>query len=138
MRNDLNRHSVSGLKVVLVGAGALGNGVFKILGLLGVGDILIVDPDRIEPSNLSRSTFLREADQTMKAEALRDAGNQLFPDTHWSSAVCEIADVGYQDLLPYQMIFGCVDNDLALIEISIIANKLGIPYMDGGLGGSNY
>jgi hypothetical protein len=134
----LNRLSVSDLKVVLVGAGALGNEVFKTLGLLGVGEVMIVDPDWIEPSNFSRSVFFRETNQKMKAEALCEAGNQWFPDTHWTCACHEIADLGYRDLLPYQALLGCVDNDLARIEISIISKRLNLPYIDGALGGSDY
>ena len=49
-------------KVMVVGAGALGNEVLKNLALLNVGHILIVDFDRIEYSNLSRSILYREAD----------------------------------------------------------------------------
>lgn len=41
-------------RVLVVGAGALGNEVLKNLALLGVGRIYIVDFDQVEMSNLSR------------------------------------------------------------------------------------
>jgi ThiF family len=40
-------------KVLVVGAGALGNEVLKNLALLGVGTIHLIDLDEIEPSNLA-------------------------------------------------------------------------------------
>ncbi len=50
-------------RVLVVGAGALGNEVIKNLSLLGVGHLVIVDRDRIERSNLSRSILFRPADE---------------------------------------------------------------------------
>ncbi len=47
---------------MVAGAGALGNEVVKNLALLGVGTILLVDLDLVEPSNLSRSVLFRDAD----------------------------------------------------------------------------
>ncbi len=47
---DQNR--IKNARVLIVGAGALGNEVIKNLALLGVGAIVIVDMDCIELSNL--------------------------------------------------------------------------------------
>src|SRR5215467_14413941 len=52
-----NRKRLSSLKVMVVGAGALGNEVIKNLSLLGLGTIYIVDRDVIEASNLTRSVL---------------------------------------------------------------------------------
>src|SRR5262244_614861 len=52
-----NRARLSGLNVMVVGAGALGNEVIKNLSLLGLGTIYIVDRDVIESSNLTRSVL---------------------------------------------------------------------------------
>src|SRR4051812_37500180 len=53
---------LSKAKILVVGAGALGNEIVKNLALLGVGNIFIADLDRIENSNLSRSILYRESD----------------------------------------------------------------------------
>src|SRR6185295_2736964 len=49
-------------RVLVIGAGALGNEIIKNLALLGVGRVFIADLDRIETSNLSRSVLFRAAD----------------------------------------------------------------------------
>ena len=49
-------------KVMVVGAGALGNEVLKNLALMNVGHIVIVDFDTIEYANLSRSVLFRPED----------------------------------------------------------------------------
>src|SRR5580658_10045721 len=49
-------------RILVVGAGALGNEVVKNLALLGVGTTYLIDLDVVESSNLSRSVLFREAD----------------------------------------------------------------------------
>src|SRR5262252_8460788 len=49
-------------RVLVVGAGALGNEVLKNLALVGAGSIHMIDLDTVEPSNLSRSVLFRPED----------------------------------------------------------------------------
>jgi adenylyltransferase/sulfurtransferase len=53
---------VAAARVLVVGAGALGNEILKNLALLGVGQLLVYDLDQVETSNLSRSVLFRAAD----------------------------------------------------------------------------
>src|SRR6516162_9844460 len=68
-------------RVLVVGAGALGNEIIKNLALLGVGHLFIADLDRVENSNLSRSVLYRGSDQgCFKAETAARAARNLYPD----------------------------------------------------------
>lgn len=60
--------------VLLVGAGAVGNEVSKNLGLLGVGEIKLVDFDIVVKSNLNRCIFFREEDHghKYKVDAIKE------------------------------------------------------------------
>src|SRR6185295_4128458 len=49
-------------RVMVVGAGAIGNEVLKNLALLGFGYLFVVDFDTIEASNLSRTVLFRPED----------------------------------------------------------------------------
>ena len=49
------KEKVKNAKVLVAGAGALGNEVVKNLALFGIGHIYVCDFDRIEISNLTRS-----------------------------------------------------------------------------------
>src|SRR5712691_6559837 len=57
-----DEHRIQNTRVLVVGAGALGNEVLKNLALLGFQKIAIVDLDRIEESNLSRAVLYRTSD----------------------------------------------------------------------------
>src|SRR5215203_7171615 len=68
-------------KVLVIGAGALGNEIIKNLALLGVGNVLVADMDRIENSNLSRSVLYRANDNgQLKATAAANATRGIYPD----------------------------------------------------------
>jgi molybdopterin-synthase adenylyltransferase len=49
-------------RVAVVGCGATGTCVASLLARAGVGDLLIIDRDYVEPSNLQRQTLFDEAD----------------------------------------------------------------------------
>ena len=139
-RTPFSRAHLQLLSVVVVGAGALGNEVTRALGLMGVGKVMVVDPDIVEATNLPRSIFFCRSNATgrNKARVLAEAASTMFLDTAWSAIESEIADVGFQELKGTDLIFSCVDSDLARLEIAYISTKLGIPVLDAGLGRSNY
>ena len=57
--------------VMVVGCGALGNEVLKNLTLFGVGHLVIIDFDTVEPSNLTRSILFNRSDaQSRRSKAL--------------------------------------------------------------------
>ena len=68
-------------RVLVVGAGALGNEVVKNLVLVGVGNIAVIDMDFIESSNLARCVFFRPEDEGQaKASVLAKRAGELNKD----------------------------------------------------------
>ena len=68
-------------RVLVVGAGALGNELCKNLALLGIGHLEVIDLDIIERSNLARCVLFSDRDQGHpKAEVAAAAAGAPYPD----------------------------------------------------------
>jgi len=123
------------LTVAVVGVGALGDALVRLLGLAGAGRVLLVDPDLAEPSNLTRSLFLRRPDSLgrNKAEAVAESARALFPETVFEAYPVEIADLGLQHLAACDLLFGCLDSESARLELAYLASRIDRPVADAGL-----
>lgn len=124
-------------KVMVIGAGALGNEVLKNLALLNVGHILIIDFDVIEPHNLSRSVLFRQEDcdgKTKKSYTAAQRLKELNPTIKVMVIDGDIAaDVGLGIFRRMDSIIGCLDNIIARRSINRLTFKVGGSWIDGGL-----
>lgn len=122
-------------RVLVIGAGALGNEVIKNLALLGVGRLIIVDMDRIEESNLSRSVLFRPGDEGQpKAAVAARAAMELYPQM---SALGRDANVLGELGLGYfrwaQVVVGALDNREARVFVNKACAQVGRAWIDGGI-----
>ena len=122
------------MRVVVVGTGALGGEVVRRLGTAGVGEVLLVDPDVVEEKNVRMSPWFQAQAGRSKVEVVAEAARRAWPDTRWSTLDLEIADAGFGRLEKAEVLFGCVDSELARLEMAYIGTKLDLPVCDGGLG----
>lgn len=122
-------------KILVVGAGALGNEILKNLALLGVGNILIVDMDIIEESNLSRSILFRKSDiGRSKALVAAERTRGIYPDCKIYVVTGNIMyDVGLGVFGWADVIIGALDNREARLWINRAAWKMNRPWVDGAI-----
>jgi adenylyltransferase/sulfurtransferase len=122
-------------KVLLLGAGALGNEILKNLALLGVGRVYVADLDTVENSNLSRSVLFREQDcGRAKAEVIAERARDVYPEMQigWSRANI-VYDLGLGIYRWADVILGGLDNREARVAINQAAAKCGKPWIDGAI-----
>ncbi len=114
-------------RILVIGAGALGNEILKNLALLGVGRVFVADRDRVENSNLSRSILFREHDcGRPKAVVAAERAREIYPSmqgstsisraiscTTWAPGIYRWADV----------ILGGLDNREARVAINQAASS---------------
>lgn len=130
---DQNRLANS--RILVVGAGALGNEVLKNLVLLGIGQIHLIDFDCIESSNLSRSVFFRDSDRGQpKANLAARRAGELNPEVRIIPQQGNVmTEIGLGFLRSLDLVIGCLDNREARLWVNRMCWKASIPWIDGGI-----
>jgi adenylyltransferase/sulfurtransferase len=129
------RERVRSAKVLVVGAGALGNEVIKNLTLMGIGHIFLVDFDAVEAANLSRSVFFRESDTGRpKAEVVAARAKTLNPDVHLQYLHGDVtAQLGLGVVRRMDVVISCLDNREARLAVNRFCYWMGKPMVDGAI-----
>ena len=129
------REKVENAKIMVVGAGALGNEVIKNLVLMGIGNIFIVDFDEIELANLSRSVLFRESDTgRKKAEVAAARAKEINPNIHVQYFHGDVtAALGLGIFRRMDVIIGCLDNREARLAVNRFAYWINKPWVDGAI-----
>lgn len=130
---DLPR--VAKTRVLVVGAGALGNEVCKNLTLSGFRHFTLVDMDRVVFSNLNRCLFFTEADaraRELKVNAVRRGMIALDPAVEVETHADRIENLPEGVFEHHDLVMGCLDNAAARIHANAHAYFHGRPYIDGG------
>ncbi len=122
-------------KVLVIGAGALGNEIIKNLALLGFGHLFIADLDNIENSNLSRSVLYRAKDNgTSKAMVAARGAKDIFPDmkvNYFHGNI--IYDLGTGIYNWADVVIAGLDNREARLTINRNCWKVNKPWIDGAI-----
>jgi adenylyltransferase/sulfurtransferase len=126
-------------RVLVIGAGALGNEILKNLALLGFVNIVVVDLDSIEASNLSRSILYRAADVGRpKAEAAADAVRNVFPEASIHPITANVVHgLGLGMFAWADLVLAGLDNREARLWINRACWKMRKPWIDGAIEGIN-
>lgn len=128
-----DQEKLSASRILVIGAGALGNEILKNLALLGVGNILVADMDLIENSNLSRSILYRARDDgRRKAEVAAAAARDIYPEinTHWFHGDV-VYDLGLGAYGWADVVIAGLDNREARLQVNRNCWKANTPWIDG-------
>ena len=129
------RDRLKNARVVVIGAGALGNEIIKNLALLGVGNVFVADSDKIENSNLSRTVLYREVDiGKSKAETAAVRAKEIYPEmnVHYFDGNI-LYDLGVGVYRWANVVIGGLDNREARLSINRNCWKIGRPWVNGGI-----
>ena len=133
--NWWDQERLSRAVVMVVGAGAIGNELIKNLALLGIGTILIVDMDKIEHTNLTRSVLFRATDVgRFKAEVAAERAMEMNPDVTAKAFTANVIDdIGLGVFRRVHVVLGGLDNREARLGINQACYKVNIPWIDGAI-----
>jgi adenylyltransferase/sulfurtransferase len=128
-----NQDCVARSRVLVVGAGALGNEILKNLALIGVGHIFVADLDTVEESNLSRSVLFRQPDAGRpKAEVAARGVHDIYPGARvgWCQSDV-IYELGLGVYRWADVVIAGLDNREARLHVNRGCYRLGRPFVDG-------
>ena len=131
------KDKVKNAHVLVAGAGALGNEVVKNLTLFGIGHIYVVDFDRIEISNLTRSVMFREEDaynHAYKAEVVARRAMEINPQIKVTPIVGNLfSEVGFGLYRRADVVIGCLDSRIARYQLNRLSLRAGKSWIDGNI-----
>ena len=131
------QEKVSSAHIMVVGCGALGNEVLKNLALFGVGNLVLVDFDRVEFSNLTRSILFSSDDAAKnlyKVDSAAESIRRINPNINVTCVVGDIScQVGLGLIRKMNAVVGCLDNRWARYKLNRLCMRAGVPWVDGGI-----
>lgn len=128
---------LSRARVLVVGAGALGNELVKNLALLGVGNVVVVDLDRVENSNLSRCVFFRESDEgSEKAGVVAAGAREVNPYARFVGVAGDVRlTLGLGVFAHVDLVLGGLDSREGRLHVNQACWKVQTPWIDGAIEG---
>jgi molybdopterin/thiamine biosynthesis adenylyltransferase len=134
-----DQSKIANCRLLVVGAGALGNEILKNAALLGFRKVVVVDLDRIEESNLSRTVLYRDTDiGQFKSQTAAKAYRSLVTDAEVLPLNANIVTECGLGLFEWSdLIIAGLDNREARLWINRSAWKVNRPWIDGAIEGIN-
>lgn len=128
------QRAVADSTVVVVGCGGTGSHTAVQLAHLGVSDFVLIDPDYIEPSNLSRIVGSTAADVGRpKVDVLADAVRRINPRAVVRGLQTSVLEVDAHAFLDADLIVSATDGHGSRALLNQVASQYLIPVVDMGV-----
>lgn len=125
------------LAVAVVGCSGIGSLVIEQLVRLGVGRLVIIDPDHVEEKNLNRilNTTMKDAlNKSLKTEVIARAIREMGFGTEIVTFPTSLFDrEAVKAIAECDIVFGCMDSIDGRHLLNRIATFYSIPYIDIGV-----
>ena len=127
---------VSGTRVAIVGLGGIGSIVALELAHLGVQDIVMIDADVVEESNLGRLAGATPGDvRRAKVSVAAEHVSRINPRIHVTPLQANLREESaIKAAASADVLFGCIDTDSGRLILNELALAHMVPYIDCGVG----
>lgn len=129
------QHTIGDLRIAVVGCGGTGSAVGEQLVRLGARHLLLVDPDDLSDSNVSRvyGSFPDRVGR-LKVDVLREHLMRIAPGSDVVTAPSSVTDEATARLLAsVDVVFGCTDDNAGRLVLSRLATYLLVLVIDCGV-----
>lgn len=134
---DLAAERLRKARVAVIGAGGTGSAAIEVLARAGVGELILVDPDSVEESNLERIHGSRPADAKKgipKVTVARRHVREIDPSIRVQAL---IGSLPQQEVLhavsTADVALGCTDQQHSRLALSDLAIRYLVPALDCGV-----
>ena len=132
-----SQNTIARLKVGIVGLGSVGCIVAEAIARIGIAQVTLIDPDKVEEHNLDRLLYGTAKDVgklkvDLAARAMRR--NATVEKIQIKTLPFSVHDeAAYKAALDCDILFSCVDRPVARDVLNYIAQAHLIPVIDGGI-----
>ena len=131
------QRNISNLRIGVVGVGSVGALVVETLARIGISEITLIDPDKIQAHNLDRLIYgrRRRVGEYKVSRARVEALQNSTATRACVQAICSsIRDENaYRHALDCDLLLSCVDRPVARDVLNYIAVSHAIPVIEGGV-----
>lgn len=129
------QQTLSDLRIAIVGCGGTGSAVAEQLVRLGVRYVILIDPDELSSSNVTRvygstASDIGQPKVTVLARHLTRIAPEARCETIQSMITLESV---VRRLLPSDVVFGCTDDNAGRLVLSRLATYMLVPVIDCGV-----
>lgn len=125
------------LRIAVVGCSGTGSPVIEQLVRLGVGELVLVDPDHVEERNLNRilgATMEDAHERRLKVDVLRRHIERIALGTRVHTFPCSLADrTALRAVAASDLVIGCMDGLSGRHMLSRVTRYYLLPYVDVGV-----
>lgn len=125
-------------KITVIGCGGIGGQTIEMLARMGIGELVLVDEDSFDLSNMNRQTLATmddlDKDKSEVAAKKVESINPYVNVTSFSEHVCE--DNISEIIGDSKIVIDALDNILTRVIVSRKARELKIPLIHGAIHGT--
>ena len=134
---DAGQRALLDARVLIIGAGGLGSALITYLAAAGVGHLGIIDPDRVELSNLTRQIIHETGDiGRLKVDSADDRVAELNPDVHVTTYSHALNATNARDIISgYDIIADGCDNFSTRFLVNQLCVHMQTPLVSAAIAG---
>ena len=125
-------------KITVIGCGGIGGETIEMLARMGIGELVLVDKDAYDLSNLNRQTLATIADLGLtKSDVAEEKVRLINPYVKVTTFNEHVDQTNIEKVIgDSDIVIDALDNVLTRVIVSRAAKEKGIPYIHGAIHGT--